>query len=52
MLVIYFDFDSNGLTERTKKQLSIVAKLLKIDNRRKVRLAGHKDGKGSDKYSQ
>ena len=52
MLVIYFDFDSNGLTERTEKQLGIVAKLLKIDNRKKVRLSGHTDGKGSDQYNQ
>ncbi len=52
MLVIYFDFDSNGLTERTKKQLGIVANLLKLDSRKKVRLSGHTDGKGSDQYNQ
>lgn len=52
MLVIYFDFDSNGLTDRTKKQLDIVANLLKLDNRKKVRLSGHTDGKGSDQYNQ
>jgi len=52
MLVIYFEFDSNGLTDRTKKQLGIVANLLKLDNRKKVRLSGHTDGKGSDQYNQ
>jgi outer membrane protein OmpA-like peptidoglycan-associated protein len=52
MLVIYFDFDSNGLTERTKTQLSIVANLLKLDKKKKVRLSGHTDGKGSDQYNQ
>ncbi|MFT5904479.1 MAG: OOP family OmpA-OmpF porin [Cryomorphaceae bacterium] len=52
MLVIYFDFDSNGLTEKTKTQLGIVANLLKLDNRKKVRLSGHTDGKGSDEYNQ
>ncbi|MGJ8656398.1 MAG: OmpA family protein [Akkermansiaceae bacterium] len=52
MLVIYFEFDSEGLTERTKKQLDIVVNLLKLDNRKKVRLSGHTDGKGSDSYNQ
>lgn len=52
MLVIYFEFDSNGLTDRTKKQLDIVASLLKLDARKKVRLSGHTDGKGSDEYNQ
>ena len=52
MLVIYFEFDSEGLTDRTKKQLDIVVNLLKLDNRKKVRLSGHTDGKGSDTYNQ
>lgn len=51
MLVIYFDFDSDGLTERTKKQLDIVVNLLKLDTEKKVRLSGHTDGKGSDDYN-
>ena len=52
MLVIYFEFDSEGLTDRTKKQLDIVANLLKLDKKKKVRLSGHTDGKGSDQYNQ
>jgi outer membrane protein OmpA-like peptidoglycan-associated protein len=52
MLVIYFEFDSNGLTERTKKQLDIVANILKLNTRQKVRLSGHTDGVGSDDYNQ
>ena len=51
LLVIYFDFDSEGLTDRTKKQLDIVVQLLKLDNRKKVRLSGHTDGLGSDTYN-
>ncbi len=52
MLVIYFEFDSNGLVDRTKKQLGIVAHLLKLDQSKKVRLSGHTDGLGSDAYNQ
>ncbi len=51
-LVIYFEFDSEGLTDRTKKQLDIVAGLLKLDARKKVRLSGHTDSLGSDEYNQ
>jgi OmpA-OmpF porin, OOP family len=52
MLVIYFEFDSNGLTDRTKKQLDIVANLLKLDSKQKIRVSGHTDGVGSDDYNQ
>ncbi len=51
-LVIYFEFDSEGLTKRTEKQLDIVARLLKLDKRKKVTLSGHTDAKGSDDYNQ
>ena len=51
MLVIYFEFDSKGLTGRTKKQLDIVANLLKLDEGKKVRLSGHTDGLGTDEYN-
>jgi len=52
MLVIYFEFDSGGLTPRTEKQLDIVVNLLKLDESKKIRLSGHTDGKGSDQYNQ
>ena len=52
ILVIYFDFDSDGLTDRTKKQLDVVVNLIKLDASKKVRLSGHTDGKGSDEYNQ
>lgn len=51
-LVIYFDFDSEGLTKRTEKQLEIVARLLKLDKRKKVTLSGHTDAKGGDGYNK
>jgi len=52
MLVIYFDFDSNRLSDRTKKQLNIVINLLQLDTSKKIRLSGHTDSTGSDDYNQ
>jgi len=50
-IVIYFEFDSNGITERTKKQLKIVASILKFDANKKITLSGHTDSKGSRDYN-
>lgn len=52
MLVIYFEFDSKGLTERTQTQLDIVVNLLKLDSSKKIRVSGHTDGIGTDTYNQ
>ncbi len=51
-LVLYFDFDTNELTPRTKRQLSIVAQLLKTDTQKKLNLSGHTDSLGSRAYNQ
>jgi OmpA-OmpF porin, OOP family len=51
-LVLYFDFDTNDLTPRTKRQLSIVAQLLKTDTQKKLNLSGHTDSLGSRDYNQ
>ncbi len=50
-LVIYFDLDSNDLTLRTQRQLSIVAHLLKTDTEKKLTISGHTDALGSDTYN-
>ncbi|MGJ8674019.1 OmpA family protein [Rubritalea sp.] len=50
-LVIYFEFDSEGLTERTEKQLGIVASILSVDPNRTITISGHTDSKGSDQYN-
>lgn len=50
-LVIYFDFDSDGLSERTKLQLNIVAGLLKMSATNSVKLSGHTDSKGTTDYN-
>jgi outer membrane protein OmpA-like peptidoglycan-associated protein len=50
-LVIYFEFDSEGLTPRTQKQLHIVTRLLKLDPNKTITISGHTDAKGSKEYN-
>lgn len=50
-LVIYFEFDSEGLTDRTKKQLDIVSSILAVDPNRTITISGHTDSKGSSEYN-
>ncbi|MFC4992452.1 OmpA family protein [Rubritalea tangerina] len=51
-LVIYFEFDSDGLTPRTQKQLNIVTSLLKVDPNKTITISGHTDAKGSANYNE
>ena len=51
-LVVYFDFNDAGLVPRARRQLEIVANLLRDDPRRKLRLSGHADAIGSDIYNR
>lgn len=51
-LILYFGFDEDGLTPRTRRQLDIVAELLKIDSEKKLTLSGHTDSLGTDQYNQ
>jgi OOP family OmpA-OmpF porin len=51
-LVIYFEFDSEGLTPRTQRQLSIVTRLLKLDPNKAITISGHTDAKGSKEYNE
>lgn len=51
-LVVYFDFNEAGLVPRARRQLEIVANLLRDDPRRKLRLSGHADAVGSDTYNR
>lgn len=51
-LVLYFDFDHDGLTERTARQLDIVAEILKTDPDRKLNISGHTDALGTEEYNR
>lgn len=51
-LVLYFDFDEDGLTPRTQRQLKIVADLLKLDPGKKLTISGHTDALGTEPYNE
>ncbi len=50
-LIIYFGFDAEELAPRTKRQLDIVASILKTDLRKKLTVSGHTDAMGSNSYN-
>jgi outer membrane protein OmpA-like peptidoglycan-associated protein len=50
-LALYFEYDQAQLHPRAKKQLEIVAGLLKSNASRKLQIAGHTDAKGTDNYN-
>ena len=50
-LALYFEYDRAELHPRARKQLEIVAGLLKSDTSRKLRIAGHTDAKGTENYN-
>ena len=50
-LVIYFDFDAGRLSERTQRQLDIVAALLLADSDKRLKISGHTDAVGTDDYN-
>lgn len=50
-LAIYFDLDAKDLIPRTKRQLNIVANLLKADKTKKLTITGHTDALGTDLYN-
>lgn len=50
-LAVYFDLDARDLTTRTKRQLAIVADLLKTNADKKLIISGHTDALGSDPYN-
>ncbi|MCF6313653.1 MAG: OmpA family protein [Verrucomicrobiales bacterium] len=50
-LVLYFEFDHQQVSARTRKQLNIVAAILGEDPQRKLHINGHADAKGDDDYN-
>lgn len=50
-LVLYFEFDNQQVSARTRKQLNIVAAILAEDPQRKLHINGHADAKGDDSYN-
>lgn len=50
-IVLYFKIDSNELSQRTERQLKIIANLLKSAPEKKLTISGHTDALGSDSYN-
>lgn len=51
-IVVYFDFNTETLSLRTRRQLNIVANILKWDDSKKLTLTGHTDSVGGDSYNR
>lgn len=50
-LVVFFEFNDSGITPRAGRQLDIIAKILKEDKERVIRINGHTDALGPDGYN-
>lgn len=51
-LILYFGFDEDDLMPRTRRQLEIVAELLKLNGEKMLTLSGHTDSLGTREYNQ
>lgn len=49
--IIYFDFDSSFLTEKTKEELKKIVSFMESSPEVKIRINAHTDTRGSDNYN-
>lgn len=50
-LALYFEFDEDDVNPRTRRQLEIVALILRTDPNKKITLSGHTDALGTEDYN-
>jgi outer membrane protein OmpA-like peptidoglycan-associated protein len=50
-LALYFEFNEDMMSPRTKRQLEIVVSILKNDPKKKITLSGHTDALGTKSYN-
>lgn len=50
-IVLYFSYDSDELHPRTRRQIEIVAGVLKADGNRRLKISGHTDALGREDYN-
>lgn len=50
-LALYFGFDEDEVSPRTRRQLEIVARILRSDSAKKITLSGHTDALGTRNYN-
>jgi outer membrane protein OmpA-like peptidoglycan-associated protein len=51
-LALYFEFDEDSMSPRTRRQLEIVSMILKADPGKKINLSGHTDALGTEDYNR
>jgi outer membrane protein OmpA-like peptidoglycan-associated protein len=51
-LALYFEFNEDSVSQRTRRQLEIVSLILKSDPGKKLTLSGHTDSLGTDDYNR
>lgn len=50
-LALYFEFNEDAISPRTRRQLDIVVAILKNDPKKKITLSGHTDALGTKSYN-
>ncbi len=50
-IALYYEYDQSELHPRAKKQLEIVANILKASKEKKLKIGGHTDAMGPDDYN-
>ncbi|MCB1130203.1 MAG: OmpA family protein [Verrucomicrobiae bacterium] len=50
-IALYFDFDEDTMSPRTKRQLEIVSAILRADPGKRLTLSGHTDSLGTEAYN-
>lgn len=51
-LALFFGFNEDTLSQRSARQLQIVAEAIKMDGGKKLEISGHTDDVGSERYNQ
>lgn len=50
-IALYFGFDNAEISARSRRQLEIIAQIVKLDEQREIVLSGHTDAVGDDQYN-
>ncbi len=51
-LVVYFEYDDAGITQRAQRQIEILSSILRSDPDKRLRVSGHADALGTAEYNE
>ncbi|MEM7385986.1 MAG: OmpA family protein [Verrucomicrobiota bacterium] len=51
-IVLYFDYDQAGISTRMRRQLEIIAQILKQNPDKTIKVGGHADSRGDEAYNR